>query len=94
MLLRQLDQLEEPRLRRVGQNGDTEVEHVASWSRAGKHAFSLEISGVAIWSYVVFALLAGAMLPTQFGINSQLAEWVGGSVRAAIISFMNIRSRR
>jgi bacterial/archaeal transporter family-2 protein len=42
---------------------------------------------VAIWSYVVFALLAGAMLPIQFGINAQLAEWVGGSVRAAFISF-------
>jgi hypothetical protein len=32
MLLRQLDQLEEPGLRRVGQDGDTEVEHGASWS--------------------------------------------------------------
>jgi hypothetical protein len=67
---------------------------VASRSRAGKQAFSLEISGVAIWSYVVFALLGGAMLPIQFGINAQLAEWVGGSVRAAFISFLNIRSRR
>jgi bacterial/archaeal transporter family-2 protein len=37
---------------------------------------------------VVFALLAGAMLPIQFGINAQLAEWVGESVRAAFISFV------
>jgi transporter family-2 protein len=43
---------------------------------------------VAIWTYVVFALLAGAMLPIQFGINAQLATWVGGSVRAAFISFI------
>jgi transporter family-2 protein len=43
---------------------------------------------VAIWSYVVFALLAGAMLPVQFGINAQLANWVGGSVRAALVSFV------
>jgi bacterial/archaeal transporter family-2 protein len=43
---------------------------------------------VAIWTYVLFALLAGAMLPLQFGINAQLAEWVGGSVRAALVSFV------
>ena len=36
----------------------------------------------------MFAVLAGAMLPIQFGINAQLAEWVGGSVRAAFISFL------
>jgi transporter family-2 protein len=43
---------------------------------------------VAIWSYALFALLAGAMLPIQFGINAQLATWVGGSVRAALVSFV------
>jgi bacterial/archaeal transporter family-2 protein len=43
---------------------------------------------VAIWSYLVFALLAGAMLPIQFGINAQLAAWLGGSVRAAFVSFV------
>jgi transporter family-2 protein len=37
---------------------------------------------------MLFALLAGAMLPIQFGINAQLAEWVGGSVRAAFVSFV------
>jgi uncharacterized membrane protein YdcZ (DUF606 family) len=42
---------------------------------------------VAIWSYVLFGLLGGAMLPIQFGINGQLAEWLGGSVRAAFVSF-------
>jgi bacterial/archaeal transporter family-2 protein len=43
---------------------------------------------MAIWAYLLFALLAGAMLPIQFGINAQLAEWVGGSVRAAFVSFV------
>jgi transporter family-2 protein len=43
---------------------------------------------VATWSYLLFALLAGAMLPIQFGINAQLAQWVGGSIRAALVSFV------
>ncbi|HET8651621.1 MAG TPA: DMT family transporter [Gaiellaceae bacterium] len=43
---------------------------------------------MAIWSYLLFALLAGAMLPIQFGINAQLAQWVGGSIRAAFVSFV------
>ncbi len=43
---------------------------------------------MAIWSYLLFALAAGAMLPIQFGINAQLAEWLGGSVRAAFVSFV------
>ena len=42
---------------------------------------------MAIWPYLLFALAAGAMLPIQFGINAQLASWVGGSLRAAFISF-------
>jgi bacterial/archaeal transporter family-2 protein len=42
---------------------------------------------VAIWGYILFALAAGAMLPIQFGINAQLATWVGGSLRAALVSF-------
>jgi transporter family-2 protein len=43
---------------------------------------------VAIWAYLLFALAAGAMLPIQFGINAQLATWVGGSLRAAFVSFV------
>ena len=42
---------------------------------------------VAIWGYLLFALAAGAMLPIQFGINAQLASWLGSSVRAAFVSF-------
>jgi transporter family-2 protein len=43
---------------------------------------------VAIWGYLAFALAAGAMLPIQFGINAQLAAWLGSSVRAALVSFV------
>ena len=43
---------------------------------------------MAIWGYALFALAAGAMLPIQFGINAQLASWVGGSLRAALVSFV------
>src|SRR5215210_8078495 len=43
---------------------------------------------VAIWGYLVFALAAGAVLPIQFGINAQLAAWLGSSVRAALVSFV------
>jgi transporter family-2 protein len=42
---------------------------------------------VAIWFYLLFALLAGAMLPFQFGINSQLASWVDSPLRATLVSF-------
>jgi uncharacterized membrane protein YdcZ (DUF606 family) len=28
------------------------------------------------------------MLPLQFGINAQLASWVGGPLRATLISFV------
>jgi transporter family-2 protein len=56
--------------------------------REGKLPFSLESTSVAIWGYALFALVAGAMLPIQFGINAQLASWVGGSLRAALVSFV------
>jgi bacterial/archaeal transporter family-2 protein len=39
------------------------------------------------WAYVLFGVAAGAMLPLQFGINAQLAEWIGSPVRAALVSF-------
>jgi bacterial/archaeal transporter family-2 protein len=42
---------------------------------------------VAIWPYLLFAFLAGAMLPIQFGINAQLATWVDSPLRATLVSF-------
>ena len=37
--------------------------------------------------YYAFAVAAGAMLPIQFGINAQLASWVGSPLRATLVSF-------
>ena len=37
--------------------------------------------------YLLFGFAAGAMLPVQFGINAQLAEWVGSPLRATLVSF-------
>jgi bacterial/archaeal transporter family-2 protein len=47
----------------------------------------LEPRAVAIWGYLLFALLAGAMLPFQFGINAQLATWLDSPLRATLVSF-------
>jgi bacterial/archaeal transporter family-2 protein len=38
--------------------------------------------------YATLALLAGCLLPFQVGMNAVLADWVGGSVRAAVVSFL------
>jgi bacterial/archaeal transporter family-2 protein len=40
------------------------------------------------WPYLLFAVVAGAMIPFQAGINAQLAHWVGGPIRAALVSFI------
>jgi uncharacterized membrane protein YdcZ (DUF606 family) len=33
--------------------------------------------------YLLFALVAGAVLPFQASVNAQLAHWVGGPIRAS-----------
>src|SRR5215211_4254230 len=38
--------------------------------------------------YALFAFVAGCVLPVQAGVNARLAEWVGGPVRAALVSFV------
>jgi transporter family-2 protein len=53
----------------------------------GKLHPALKWGAVAIWGYLLFGALAGAMLPFQFGINAQLAEWLGSPVRASLVSF-------
>jgi bacterial/archaeal transporter family-2 protein len=37
---------------------------------------------------LLFAIVAGAFLPLQAGVNARLAEFVGGPVRASLISFV------
>ena len=43
---------------------------------------------MATWPYYAFAVVAGAMLPFQFGINSVLARYVDGAARASLVSFV------
>jgi bacterial/archaeal transporter family-2 protein len=38
--------------------------------------------------YGLLAVVAGVLLPLQVGMNAALAEWVGGPVRAAVVSFV------
>lgn len=40
-----------------------------------------------VWIYLLVALLAGALMPLQAGVNSQLARWVGHPATAALVSF-------
>ena len=42
---------------------------------------------MATWLYLLFALVAGAMIPFQAGLNGQLSTWVAGPMRAALVSF-------
>jgi transporter family-2 protein len=41
-----------------------------------------------VWILLPVALAVGIVLPVQFGINSQLMNFVGGPVAAAAISFV------
>ena len=40
------------------------------------------------WAYLLFAFVAGAMIPFQAGVNAQLAQWLGSPIRAAFVSFL------
>jgi transporter family-2 protein len=41
-----------------------------------------------VWTYLLFAFVAGAVLPFQAGINAELAGWVNSPMRAAFVSFV------
>jgi transporter family-2 protein len=41
-----------------------------------------------VWPYLLFAVIAGSMIPFQAGINAQLARWVGSPVGSALVSFL------
>ena len=43
---------------------------------------------MAIAFYLLLALIGGAMIPFQAGINAQLAQLVHGPIRAALVSFL------
>ena len=57
--------------------------------RCGRgRAYPRRSGSSAMWGYVAFGLVAGAMIPFQAGINAQLATWVGSPIRAALVSFV------
>jgi transporter family-2 protein len=39
------------------------------------------------FAFLLLAFAAGGALPVQAGVNARLAEWVGGPIRASMISF-------
>ena len=41
-----------------------------------------------VWLYLVVAVVAGAVLPVQVGVNAQLSHWVNDPLRAAFVSFL------
>jgi bacterial/archaeal transporter family-2 protein len=41
-----------------------------------------------LWAYLLLAFAAGAMLPFQAGVNTELADWVNSPARAAFVSFL------
>jgi transporter family-2 protein len=41
-----------------------------------------------LWLFLLLALLAGAAIPLQTGVNSQLARWAGNPTLASLISFI------
>ncbi len=43
---------------------------------------------MATWPYYLFAVVAGAVIPFQFGINVVLSRYVGGAARASLVSFV------
>ena len=38
-------------------------------------------------AFLALAIAAGAAFPIQAGLNARLATWVGGPIRASLISF-------
>ena len=40
------------------------------------------------WLYLLFAFVAGAMIPLQAGANAQLATWLHSPIQAAVVSFL------
>jgi bacterial/archaeal transporter family-2 protein len=38
--------------------------------------------------YLLFALVAGAAIALQAGVNTELARWVGSPIRASFVSFV------
>jgi transporter family-2 protein len=55
---------------------------------AGDEHTAAKVAGTVVALYVLFAFVAGAVLPFQAGINAQLARWIHSPIRASFISFL------
>jgi transporter family-2 protein len=53
----------------------------------GNEHIAAKSARTVLWSYLLLAFAAGAMLPFQAGINAELADWVNSPFRAAFVSF-------
>jgi bacterial/archaeal transporter family-2 protein len=54
----------------------------------GNEHIAAKFARTVVVLYLLFAFVAGAMIPFQAGINAQLAHWIHSPVRAALVSFV------
>src|SRR5262249_38584402 len=65
LALGELHQLDHPRVRRVGKDGDAEAQ-----GHGGIEHTPPKSARTMIWLYLLLAVAAGVMLPLQYGINA------------------------
>ena len=82
--LGELHQLDHPRVRRIGQNGDAEGQSHGRGTILTRRNRRAQWSGSTCSSPSPRARCC----PFQFGINAQLAHWLGSPIRAAFVSFL------
>jgi transporter family-2 protein len=89
-----LDQLEEAGVRRIGEDGDAEGDrHCVEPTprlcvrKEGTSDAARTLFPIAAL-LVLLAIVAGAFLPTQGALNARLAHYVGGPLRASLVSFV------
>src|SRR6266540_3405592 len=58
----------------------------AAWQ--GNDPNAPKFAHTLVWLYLVVAVVAGAVLPVQVGVNAQLSHWVNDPLRAAFVSFL------
>ena len=55
---------------------------------AGDEHTAVKVARTVIAFYLLFAFVAGTMLPFQAGISAQLAHWIHSPIRASFVSFL------
>jgi bacterial/archaeal transporter family-2 protein len=54
----------------------------------GNEHIAAKTPRTVLWAYLLLAFAAGAVLPFQVGMNTELADWVNSPFRAAFVSFL------